>query len=262
MVKYLNAEFYKAARRKYTYVFPAVMLGLAAFVMILLRVEGFGSSNDGEAIIIQRVSVGDMLGILSMMLSMGLYLLMLVADIVFSEQYKYNTLKNEVSFGLPRVRIYFGKLIAAVLTSVVICAVLVAGYLLLAFLMFPAGEAFGESLRTFGSCLLMAIPLWLGGLGFFTMLQFLLKGSTSASIVYVMVIAIFGSGFLELMEVFIPTLKPVAELVWTISLNTPFSMLHRYGPEAQMGYAWVLGMSWLVASTVVGLIGFHKKEIN
>lgn len=262
MVKYLNAEIYKATHRKYTYAFLAVILGLAAFMMFLLRVEGFGSSNDGEAIIIQRVTVADMLSVLSMMLSVGLYLLMLAADIVFSEQYKYNTLKNEVSFGLPRVRIYLGKLLASALTAAVLCALLVAGYLLLAFLMFPAGEELGESLRTFGSCLLMSISLWLGGLGFFTMLQFLLKGSTAASMVYVLLIAIFGSGFLELMEVFIPALEPVSRLVQFISLNTPFSFLNKYGPEAMMGYAWALGMAWLGLSTVVGLLGFRKKEIN
>ncbi len=262
MANYLNAEFYKAVHRKYVYVFPAVILGLVAFIMFLLRVEGFGSSSDGEAFIVQRVSVADMLSILSMMLSVGLYLLMLVADIVFSEQYKYNTLKNEVSFGLSRLRIYLGKLIAAVLTAVVLSVLMVVGYILLAFLMFPTGEEFIGSLQTFGLSLLMSIPLWLGGLGFFTMLQFMLKGSTAASIVYVMLIAILGSGFLELMEVFIPTLEPAAKLVRIISLSTPFNFLNQYGPKALMGYSWALGMSWLVLSTVMGIIGFRKKEIS
>ena len=36
----------------------------------------------------------------------GLYLVAVGGDAVFSEQYKYNTLKNEVSYGLTRVQVY------------------------------------------------------------------------------------------------------------------------------------------------------------
>ena len=107
----------------------------------------------------------------------------------------------------------------------------------------------------------MALPLWLGGLGFFHMLQFLLK-SSFAAIVYVMVIAILGSDFLELMRMFIPSIEPLAKLVHTCSLNTPFNMLNRQGPDELMGYAWILGMSWFGLSAAVGALGFHKKEIS
>ena len=43
---------------------------------------------------IQQVTVSELMGILAMSLSAGLYFLMIGADIVFSDQYKYNTLKN------------------------------------------------------------------------------------------------------------------------------------------------------------------------
>lgn len=262
MVNYIHAECYKVFRRKYPYVFVGIFLVLMAAFMLLLRVEGLSTSMENDTIIVQRISVAELLSILAMLLSSGLYLLLMAADMVFSEQYKYNTLKNEVSFGLPRLRIYFGKLFTSMLAAVVLCAVLVGGYMGIGFLLFPAGENFGDSLHTFGLTLLMALPLWLGGLGFFHMLQFLMKGSTASTIAYIMVIAILGSGFLDLMSILMPSLEPVANLVRTISLNTPFSLMSRQGPEGQIGYAWILGMSWLGISTVIGLVGFHKKEIN
>lgn len=262
MVNYLNAECYKAFRRKYLYIFLAVILCLAAAFMVLLRVEGFRETQTAEGMImIQQVSVSELLGILTMALSSGLYFLLIATDIVFSDQYKHNTLKNEVSYGLPRGRIYLGKLLSSALVAVALCVVLVGGYLGLSLLLFPAGEGLEASLRTFGLWLTVAFPLWMGGLGLGLFLQFAMK-STAATITYVMIVGFLGSGFLELMEVFLPSLKPAADVVRTISLNTPFNLMRTQSPEQVMGYAWTLGMAWLGVSTVAGLVCFQKKEIN
>ena len=101
-------------------------------------------------IMVQQVSVSELLGILAMALQSGLYFLLIATDIVFSDQYKNNTLKNEASYGLPRVRIYLGKLLSSVLVAVVLCAVLIGGYLAFSLLLFPAGEGLETSLRALG----------------------------------------------------------------------------------------------------------------
>ena len=256
MGNYLSAECYKAVHRKYIYIFSAAMLGLVAAFMLLLRIEGMSQSGDGM-LMVQRVSVSELLGILAMALSAGLYFLMIAADIVFSDQYKYNTLKNEVSYGLPRWQIYLGKLTASALTAGILCLVLMGGYIGIGCVLFPAGEDFGTNLATFAKWLLIALPLWLGGLGFFNMLQFLIKGSNAATVFYVMVVFL-GSGFMDLMEVFLPALQPMADLIRTISLNTPFILLRTQSPES----AWALGMAWLTVSTIIGAISFQKKEIS
>ena len=260
MGNYLSAECYKAVHRKYIYIFSATMLGLVAAFMLLLRIEGMSQSGDGM-LMVQRVSVSDLLGILAMALSAGLYFLRIAADIVFSDQYKYNTLKNEVSYGLPRWQIYLGKLTASALMAGILCLVLMGGYIGIGCVLFPAGEDFGTNLATFAKWLLIALPLWLGGLGFFNMLQFLIKGSNAATVFYVMVVFL-GSGFMDLMEVFLPALQPMADLIRTISLNTPFILLRTQSPESVMAYAWALGMAWLTVSTIIGAISFQKKEIS
>lgn len=260
MGNYLSAECYKAVHRKYIYIFSAAMLGLVAAFMLLLRIEGMSQSGDGM-LMVQRVSVSELLGILAMALSAGLYFLMIAADIVFSDQYKYNTLKNEVSYGLPRWQIYLGKLTASALTAGILCLVLMGGYIGIGCVLFPAGEDFGTNLATFAKWLLIALPLWLGGLGFFNMLQFLIKGSNAATVFYVMVVFL-GSGFMDLMEVFLPALQPMADLIRTVSLNTPFILLRTQSPESVMAYALALGMAWLTVSTIIGAISFQKKEIS
>lgn len=262
MGNYIGAECYKAFRRKYTYIFMAAILALAAAFMVLLRVEGLRQSQTAEGMImIQQVSASDLLEVLTMALQSGLYFLLIAADVVFSDQYKSNTLKNEVSYGIPRGRIYLGKLISSALVAVVMCAVLIAGYVGLSLLLFPAGDGLATGLRTLSLWMAVALPLWMGGLGFGLFLQFTMK-STAATVTYVLVIGFLGSGFLELMEVFLPSLEPVADLVRTISLNTPFALMGRQGPEELMGYAWALGGAWLGVSTLAGLFCFQKKEIS
>ena len=263
MGNYINAECYKALHRKYFYLFLAVILGLAAAFMLLLRVEGLRQTQTAEGMImIQQVSASELLGIMTMGLSSGLYFLLIGVDIVFSDQYKYNTLKNEVSYGLSRVRIYLGKLAASALVATILCVVLLAGYVGLSCLLFPVrDETLGESLRALGLWLGVSLPLWLGGLGLYMMLQFSMK-NTSATIAYVMIVGILGSGFLDLFSLFLPSLEPVMKLVQTISLNTPFALMREHSPESLMGYAWILGMGWLCVTTAVGLIGFRKKEIS
>ena len=54
---------------------------------------------------------------------------------IFSEQYKYHTLKNEVSFGIPRTRIYLSRWAAVFLVMLLLYAVLVAVYTLSALLL-------------------------------------------------------------------------------------------------------------------------------
>lgn len=262
MVNYLSAECYKAFHRKYFYLFLAAILALASAFMVLLRVEGLRQTQTAEGMImVQQVSVSELLGILAMSLSSGLYFLLVAEDVVFSDQYKYNTLKNEVSYGLPRIRIYLGKLISSAIVAVVMCGGLIGGYLGLSFLLFPGGEGLRESFRTLGQWLLVAFPLWMGGLGLGLFLQFTMK-STAATITYVLIIGFLGSGFLDLMTVFLPSLEPMADVVRTLSLNTPFSMLREGNPEELMGYAWLLGMAWLGGTTLVGLFCFRKKEIS
>ncbi|MCI5705430.1 MAG: ABC transporter permease [Pseudoflavonifractor sp.] len=252
MLKYMNAEFYKVTHRVYPAGFLGVIVGGIALIMVLLRQNaGPGASFDFMA------------GALCMVLSVGLYLVVITCDMVFSDQYKYNTLKNEVAYGLPRARIYLGKLIAAAIVSVVLCAVILAFYLLLARLLFPLGAATGETMTALGQALLVAFPLWLGGMGLFHMLLFLMKGSTAASIVYVLVVAVLGGGTLELFSKFVPRLRPVIEAIQTCLLTTPFDRLLSGGPSnGLIAYAWIVGMAWLLGSTALGLIVFRKREIS
>ena len=114
MLNYIRAELWKLRRRKYLWVLLAVMLGLEGLFAVMSA---------------WHRDFSDLVELGAATMLLGLYLSIFLADMVFSDQYKIGTLKNEISFGLPRRRIYLGKLCAALLTGLASCALLLGFYL-------------------------------------------------------------------------------------------------------------------------------------
>ena len=249
MVKYLNAECYKLTHRKnYLLGFFGFLLGgIAAFLLLCKYNAGDGAS------------LNFFLVNLPSLLTTGLFLLLMISDMVFSDQYKFNTLKNEVSYGLPRLRIYFGKLIATGAAAVVFCLIIILFYTGVAAVLFPAEEGLPEVLEYVGKFLLLSLPLWMGGLGFNYMLLFVMKVSNAATVVYMLVMALAGT-VVDLLEMIQPKLWNMLETIRDCLLTTPFNRMD-VAAEA-IGHAWLVGMGWLVITTLIGITVFQKREIN
>ncbi len=254
MTEYLRAEGYKLTHRfSYTFGFLGIVLGGEALMLLLLKYASGGADN----------TFSDVVSVLPMMFSFGLYLAVAVCDMVFSDQYKQGTLKNEASYGLPRSRIYLGKLLAAALAAVAFCALILAFYVLLSRAMFPTGV--GDDITSpvsaavyLGRTLSMAFPAWLGALGFFHMLLFVTRGSTSATVIFVAVL--FADQILDIMRLFLPKLEKLVSLIQGCSLNVPFDLISQGNMD--LFRAWGVGMGWLAVSTVIGLVVFRKREIS
>ena len=129
MRNYLAAECYKTFRRKYFYIALAVCLGLE---LVLLWCYWLTMSWGNTGVSFATTAV-----LVPLILSVGLYAPLITGDIVFSDQYKNNTLKNEVSYGVPRARIYLGKLAVTALASVIAALVMLGLYLGGCWLLFP-----------------------------------------------------------------------------------------------------------------------------
>ncbi len=251
MLDYLNAEFYKVThRRVYLLGMLGFLFGGEALLLFLLRFASGNAQNTVEVAV----------GILMMALSVGICLALMVCDLVFSDQYKLNTLKNEMSYGLPRARVYFGKLLAAAVTAVVICLLVVAFYLALAWVLFPLEGEPAEILSALGKALVGSLPVWLGALGLGLMLLFITKGSTIATVIFVLIVGPLDS-VLELLELFVPKLIETIEAIRPWLLGNGLDGLVMEG-TLDFGYTWTLGMAWLLVSTVIGFIAFQKREIN
>lgn len=251
MGKYLSAELYKVThRRSYALCALVILLGGEALLLFLLKTAGFSNAT----------TYADALSVLSMSLLLGVYLVAVVSDMVFSDQFKQNTLKNEVAYGLPRSRIYLGKLAAAVVTALALCALVLIFYLGVGALVFPLGDlgAVGGQMLVLGKSLAVALPVWLGAMGYAMMLLFVMRGATTATVVFVLTLSL--GDILDLTRFIFPKLDSFFKLVQRCLITAPLDNITRGAFE--IPYAWAVGMAWLAASTVIGLVVFRKREIN
>lgn len=252
MFEYMRAEVYKVLHRKYTYIFLIAVLGCE-----LLLTAGWAFTNSRG----NDVTFGWAFTVLVRMLSVGLYCTLLTEDIVFSDQYKSNTLKNEVAYGLSRTRIYLGKLIVSCLTAVVLCAILIAAYLGMCWVALPqdSAEITASSLQLVGYCLLAALPIWLGGQALVNLVFFLVRSNTVASFIVVGVLAALPQVF-QLMGVMV---HEIFVVFYEVTLTAPLDIVpNMMGDWGFIGRCFAIGAGWFGGCTLLGLFLFHKREIS
>ena len=272
MVKGIHAELYKAARRPYFW-----GLTIACTLMALGAVYIFWIVKHTEGVVTEQVNLPFLLlMVCGMAMSLGLYFVVVGADLVFSDQYKHNTLKNEVSFGIPRHNVYLSRCIAALLVMVVELAVLL-GVLLLAGLILLGipGEAVSQEqfqmaaadlmpfvLKNLGVCLITALPLWIGGLSLSMFFYFLCSSSTFAALASLFVAAAVPS-ILEQLGNYV---NPFFTQLYHLTLAYPLTRISNSGGSVgswgQVGEAWLIGLGWTAVTVIVGLLLFRRREIK
>lgn len=264
MLNYVRAELYKATHRKYTYWTLLFLLAGIAIVGTLFAQTTLG--NNGNPL---SAALG--FGFMVPVLTIGYYLSIITADVVFSEQYKTNTLKNEVSFGLPRARIYLGKLVATAIVSLVMLAIVVAVYALVCAVILPHVTTDAPSLMLVVYALATALPLWLGALGLILLMMFVVRNTTIASFISVGVLAGMGQICDVLMMFDFGAATAIAKFVSPLLLTTPLNIATDawlqgatdFAPViANTGTAWMVGMGWLLVTTVIGVFVFRKKDLS
>lgn len=152
MVNSIQAEIYKLTRRPYFYVFNLLCALFALLVVGCLAYVKYTAPSNQDAI-----NFPFSLNILLMGMPVGLYLVAVGGDAVFSEQYKFNTLKNEVSYGLTRVQVYLSRLVVTLLLMIVVFVVTIGVYLLasLVLLGIPSNEM---SMMSLGMTTAQSVP--------------------------------------------------------------------------------------------------------
>lgn len=251
MRNYLAAECYKVFRRKYFYLTLAVVLALEGILLWgcwVTRSWGNTGMNFYSAATL-----------VAAMLSIGVYATILTCDMVFSEQYKQETMKNEVSYGLPRARIYFGKLAVSTLVSILAAVVMVALYVAGCWVLLPHDDQDAAALALIGYSLWGAFPLWLGAQSITMACYFLVRNTTLAAFVSVGLLGVVPGILQALGLLFHPVFEMIRQLMPTVMLEklpaTAFQMDY-------VGLCWIVGVVALVLSTGIGLSVFQKKEIR
>lgn len=269
MVNSIRAEIYKLTRRPYFYVFNLCCAAFALLVIGCLAYIKYTAPANQDA-----VNFPFSMSILLMGMPVGLYLVAVGGDAVFSEQYKYNTLKNEVSYGLTRVQVYLSRLVVTLLLMAVVFVVTIGVYLLssLVLLGIPSDQMamdfFGTNavqsvqmmMQMLGYYILASFPLWLGALSLTIACYFLIRGSNMAGIAF-LAIMVGVPAILDNLGKFV---HPMFHSLYHLTLDYMGGLVisTQTMDWALMGRCWLVGLAWAVLSTAVGLFFFSRREIN
>lgn len=251
MGKYFQAECYKVFRRKYLYLTLLItLLGVG----LLLGGSWFTYSHGNPYITFQSMA-----NMVALILFVGIYATLMTSDMVFSDQYKWTTLKNEVSYGLSRTTIYTGKLLVSFVISILACALLLGTYIGGSWILFPHGEGDGQSWALLGYCLAGALPIWLGALSVVISCFFNVRSNTAATFAALGILAFLPNVFQVMGLLVNPVFTVVYQYMPTVILD---SLPSHVGNWSYVGVAWLVGIGWFLGALVIGLVGFHKREIR
>lgn len=258
MLNYIRAEIYKLLRRPYTYTALGILLALEALYASMFAFHNAHS---------MPTSFGGAVVTIMGMGTIGFCICLITGDIVFATQYKNSTLKNEVSFGLSRTRIYVGKLLAQTLLSIAYLVVMMAFFIGLCAVILPMeGESFypaPEALAIVGYFLAVGLPLWVGAQAVVCMCLFLVNGEMASSFLYVGIVFVLEA-IVDLSGLLIG--GPVGGALLKAVAYFPVRMLdgakYVVGDMGYLGKAWLVGAFWVIACTAIGLYGFNRKEIK
>ena len=250
MLNYIRAELWKVSRRPVFYVLLALLAACAALFTVLY--------SSTFAYLAEAVSTTMVTGFLAAPLLVQLV-----------DGGGPDTLKNELSFGLSRGRIYWGKLCAALALGLGFCLLLVGGSLLAGWLLLPHG-AEGEAvwaLSVVGFCLLGALPVWCGLFAMCHTLALLVR-STAAWVAGYYLTFFIGQPVLVLLAMLFfniyeatPAFTLLTAVLMPYSLLMPAVLEDWLTGQYQL-WCWGVGLGWLAAAAALGLLLLARRDVR
>lgn len=254
MLNYISAEWYKIRRTRGVFIAFGVLLVLISLLFI-------------PSAWTQKPTFELYTGGYVMALLVGFFLAPIFAARAFDDQYGRGTMKNEVVFGIPRHRIYLGKLGFGALMGTAAAFLVLGFYLLLCIL--AGGLAEDNALLCIDLCIkatLLVLPLWLASLSLAFLLQVAVKSSGGAVAANYLLL-LFGTPISLMGGTEEDTASHLMNFMSRWFLVAPFRSLYdtldlEWGVFSGMSYSWLVGLGWILATTLIGLALFSRKEIN
>lgn len=261
MLNYISAELYKLRRHKGLWIAVGVLLGLETW-MLCPSFWVFSGWIEREAMYV----------VLGICLFLGLFLAPIFAAAAFDDQHGRATLKNEVVFGIPRSRVYLGKLLAAALTGTAVAAVVIGWFFLAtSFTSAPRSPAAaGELLEAMAQVILCHYLTWLSVLSFTFFCLMTLK-SAAGAIVLVYLVLCFGVPIAllgaeeggPLWYRLAADLFFAAPLRYLLMGGSSFpNEVSRLVGENVLAYAFCMTALWVGVTTAAGLTIFRRREVK
>lgn len=261
MFKLLKSDFYKIFRMKSFYVcaiLSMVFAGLAVFAQDFLIYNQYGMYGLTPSFL--GLTYFD--GFKTALGAPGLFV-MIVLSIFIASEFKFGTIKNMVSSGVGRVKIYFSKFIAGISISFVYAILSgITGALVAFFIEWNKVEFTRtfclDALKVFGLYLLAEIAMQ----SIYMMVAFLTK-STGIAITTNVVIYYLFSSFFELINYGVKNWLHVEN--FKFSTYWPATYISTFLSEISqkdINTGIIVCSAYLVAATALGIFSFCKRDVK
>jgi ABC-2 type transport system permease protein len=248
MLKLIKAEMYRILNRR-DYEF----LILITIILVIFNIAMHYLSGPTDSInVYQIISVA-----MSMLLGV-VFFIPLILNTTTNEEIQERTLKNTVSFGIPRSKIFISKIISSVILFFIDVIVIGTGFFGSAFLLFKLG---GDFTGTFiwNVCLriLCVILLYIAVIVIGVLLALIINDVNIFILAYMSLFFLLRA-FITVLSMVWHKLSCIDKILITGNIN----ILSKNPTNIQMINAAEVGFVYILIFIVLGIMIFNRKEIK
>lgn len=248
MLNYIKAELYRSFHRANFWVYSGVTAGLALLLNIILKTSSVSSMN-----------LGELFGVIIQMLIVPIFLVAPFIETTTGEESKNLTLKNAVSFGIPRSRIALSKVIVGIILSFISAIIIFTVFFGSGAILFGAGKDSLPAIKDGSLRILAAMPLWMGAVAVGTFIALFLNNNTAAAFVYAGVFVVIPNVVKLLNLIFSNKFSYISKILITTHLTD--LKQPNVGSEVLTKSA-LAGLAYIILFTILSMLYIKRKEIR
>lgn len=254
MINYIKRELQTVFKKKSTLITAVsiVIICLIANLAVMAFTLIYGSDRDG-------VLGSNVLAFATWCFCIPYYACILFADLIFGNEYPNPYIKDKITKDLSRTKIYFGKLLSAMMLALVFMVEAFICLLITTRIFHSDIQAYDITL--FVTNMLISIPLWLAGIAIADLCLFAHQQKKFAYISYLVITLVIPRIIMYLAA------EPISFGpfigIRTILITQSFGHIpYPADPARNVPFIIAEGIVYMILATIAGLVIFNKKQIK
>ena len=257
MLNYIKSELYRIRTSKGTYVM--FILFSVLVVLFNLMIYGFKMADSTFPYATTKFSLGTLADSLQMLILICL----VIASVVFAGEFKNNTIKNIVSFGISKTQMYIGKYIVTLLFAFILMPVVAFMYALSAYILLDNSGS--QYLILFIKSLVINLPIFISCITLGMALFFAVQNEVTGYWIWGTIIVIVPM-VLALIGMKVDLLADIAKwLPWNLVASgemTDTGYVYEWGTYSGAVKSIISGVGFSIVFFIIGITTFRKTEIK
>lgn len=259
MFNYIKSEFYRNIHSKGNYMFLFGSIGFVIFLNVALGIFAKGEVNFPYGNTYFSFS--------SFYSSMGMLMIVCLplVSLIYGQEFKHQTLKNSISYGISRSQIYFGKFFMEVAISIVNLVCISLAYIISAYIMLEnSGVIYlNDLIRSIIAC----VPLFLVCVTVAHCLYFIFDSETTVGVSWVIIMIVIPK-VLSMAGRKIDILGKIASwMPWSIVGGSTYDeaskrMIMSWSSQEGLIKCFIVGIVGTIIFYTLGNMLFKKREIK